>query len=73
MATVAAGTLEDVPRTQRVSFDRVRASYVRFTALDALDALDGQPYAAAAEMRVYGVPVDLPTGCPPGGRPADAR
>ncbi|MDX2928610.1 MULTISPECIES: endo-alpha-N-acetylgalactosaminidase family protein [Streptomyces] len=68
--TVATGTLKDVPRTQRVSFDRVRASYVRFTALDALN---GQPYAAAAEMRVYGVPVDLPTGYPPGERPADAR
>lgn len=68
--TVATGTLKDVPQTQRVSFDRVRASYVRFTALDALN---GQPYAAAAEMRVYGVPVDLPTGYPPGERPADAR
>ncbi|NHI11298.1 hypothetical protein STPH2_6667 [Streptomyces sp. KO7888] len=68
--TVAAGTLKDVPQTQRVSFDRVRASYVRFTALDALN---GQPYAASAEMRVYGVPVDLPTGFPPGERPAGAR
>ncbi|MFK0068745.1 endo-alpha-N-acetylgalactosaminidase family protein [Streptomyces sp. NPDC091046] len=68
--TVARGTLKDVPQTQRVSFDRVRASYVRFTALNALN---GQPYAAAAEMRVYGVPVDLPTGYPPGERPADVR
>ncbi|MGC0413109.1 hypothetical protein RKD31_006352 [Streptomyces sp. SAI-163] len=68
--TVARGTLKDFPQIQRVSFDRVRASYVRFTALDALN---GQPYAAAAELRVYGVPVDLPTGYPPGERPADAR
>ncbi|MGX1510224.1 endo-alpha-N-acetylgalactosaminidase family protein [Streptomyces collinus] len=68
--TVARGTLKDDPRTQRVSFDRVRASYVRFTALDALN---GQPYAAAAEMRVYGLPVDLPTGYPPGERPAGLR
>ncbi|MFE0419137.1 discoidin domain-containing protein [Streptomyces tendae] len=68
--TVARGTLEDDPRTQRVSFDRVRASYLRFTALDALN---GQPYAAAAEMRVYGLPVDLPTGYPPGERPAGLR
>ncbi|MFE5256857.1 endo-alpha-N-acetylgalactosaminidase family protein [Streptomyces coelicoflavus] len=68
--TVARGTLKDVPQTQRVSFDRVRTSYVRFTALDALN---GQPYAAAAEMRVYGVPVDLPTGYPPGERPAGTR
>ncbi|WP_217166099.1 endo-alpha-N-acetylgalactosaminidase family protein [Streptomyces sp. AC512_CC834] len=68
--TVASGTLKDVTQTQRVSFDQVRASYVRFTALDALNK---QPYAAAAEMRVYGVPVNLPTGYPPGERPADAR
>ncbi|WP_256976214.1 endo-alpha-N-acetylgalactosaminidase family protein [Streptomyces sp. CS113] len=68
--TVAEGTLKDVPQTQRISFDRVRASHVRFTALNALN---GQPYAAAAEMRVYGVPVDLPTGYPPGERPADAH
>ncbi|MDU0251981.1 discoidin domain-containing protein [Streptomyces sp. PU10] len=68
--TVAGGTLKDVPQTQRVSFDRVRASYVRFTALNALNK---QPFAAAAEMRVYGVPVDLPTGYPPGERPADTR
>ncbi|GJF25689.1 endo-alpha-N-acetylgalactosaminidase family protein [Streptomyces sp. HO565] len=66
--TVAKGTLTDVPQMQRVSFDRVRASHVRFTALNALN---GQPFAAAAEMRVYGTPVDLPTGYPPGERPAD--
>ncbi|MEV7794357.1 endo-alpha-N-acetylgalactosaminidase family protein [Streptomyces sp. NPDC087512] len=68
--TVARGTLKDVPQMQRVSFDRVRASYVRFTALNALN---GQPFAAAAEMRVYGTPVDLPTGYPPGERPAHRR
>ncbi|MFD8202574.1 discoidin domain-containing protein [Streptomyces sp. NPDC059701] len=66
--TVAKGTLKDVPQMQRVSFDRVRATHVRFTALDALN---GQPFAAAAEMRVYGTPADLPTGYPPGERPAD--
>ncbi|MEU0742242.1 endo-alpha-N-acetylgalactosaminidase family protein [Streptomyces sp. NPDC006134] len=65
--TVARGTLEDVPSTQRIAFDRVRASYVRFTALNALN---GQPYAAAAEMRVYGIPADPPAGHPPGERPA---
>ncbi|MFC7015164.1 endo-alpha-N-acetylgalactosaminidase family protein [Streptomyces viridiviolaceus] len=68
--TVARGTMKDAPQMQRVSFDRVRASHVRFTALNALN---GQPFAAAAEMRVYGVPVDLPTGYPPGERPADRR
>lgn len=68
--TVARGTMQDSPQTQRVSFDRVRASYVRFTALNALNK---QPYAAAAEMRVFGVPVELPTGYPPGERPDDAR
>lgn len=66
--TVAEGTLKDVPEMQRISFDRVRASYVRFTGLSALN---GQPFAAAAEMRVYGTPIDLPTGYPPGERPAD--
>ncbi|MBD0421863.1 discoidin domain-containing protein [Streptomyces sp. TRM S81-3] len=68
--TVARGTLKDAPQMQRISFDRVRASHVRFTALNALN---GQPFAAAAEMRVYGTPVDLPTGYPPGERPADRR
>ncbi|MEU5464273.1 discoidin domain-containing protein [Streptomyces althioticus] len=63
-ATVAEGTLKDVPQTQRITFDRVRASHVRFTALNALN---GQPFAAAAEMRVYGTALDPP----PGERPAD--
>ncbi|GGP87756.1 endo-alpha-N-acetylgalactosaminidase family protein [Streptosporangium pseudovulgare] len=64
--TVAKGTLVDSPQTQKVSFDPVRASHVRFTALNALN---GQPFAAAAEMRVYGTPADLPTGYPPADRP----
>ncbi|MFC0602609.1 hypothetical protein [Streptomyces palmae] len=42
------------------------ASYVKFTALNALN---GQAFAAAAGMRVYGTPADLPTGYPPGERP----
>ncbi|MFF4792724.1 endo-alpha-N-acetylgalactosaminidase family protein [Streptomyces sp. NPDC001276] len=65
-STVARGTLVDSPQMQRISFPSVRASYVRFTALNALN---GQPFAAAAEMRVYGTPVDLPTGYPPADRP----
>ncbi|MFE7313424.1 endo-alpha-N-acetylgalactosaminidase family protein [Streptomyces sp. NPDC057555] len=64
--SVAKGSLVDAPQTQRISFDPVSASYVRFTALNALN---GQPFAAAAEMRVYGTPADLPTGYPPGERP----
>ncbi|WP_234020864.1 discoidin domain-containing protein [Streptomyces sp. Tu 6176] len=63
--TVADGTLTDSPQTQRISFSPVRASSVRFTALNALN---GQPFAAAAEMRVYGAPVDAPTGYPPAER-----
>ncbi|MEW1602043.1 endo-alpha-N-acetylgalactosaminidase family protein [Streptomyces sp. NPDC093808] len=65
--TVAKGSLKDVPQTQRITFGRVRASHVRFTALNALN---GQPFAAAAEMRVYGTALNPPTGHPPGERPA---
>ncbi|MEU3895036.1 discoidin domain-containing protein [Streptomyces sp. NPDC045251] len=64
--TVAEGSLVDARDIQRVSFDPVRASYVRFTALNALN---GQPFAAAAELRVYGTPADPPSGFPPGTRP----
>jgi endo-alpha-N-acetylgalactosaminidase len=60
--TVAHGTLADSPTTQVVSFGRVRASYVRFTALDALNGL---PFAAAAELRAYGTYADPPVGYPP--------
>ena len=60
--TVAHGTLVDSPQTQRITFAPVRASYVRFTALGALN---GQPFAAAAEMRVYGSYADAPVGFPP--------
>ncbi|MGW4274602.1 endo-alpha-N-acetylgalactosaminidase family protein [Streptomyces seoulensis] len=64
---VAQGSLKDTTQIQRAAFAPVRASYVRFTASNALN---GRPFAAAAEMRVYGTPVDLPTGYPPGTRPA---
>ncbi|MFB7599073.1 endo-alpha-N-acetylgalactosaminidase family protein [Streptomyces sp. NPDC056160] len=64
--SVAEGSLVDSPTMQRISFPTVRASYVRFTALSALN---GQPFAAAAEMRVYGTVVDPPTGYPPAVRP----
>ncbi|MFE0924602.1 endo-alpha-N-acetylgalactosaminidase family protein [Streptomyces mutabilis] len=64
--TVAEGSLVDAQHVQRVSFDPVRASHVRFTALNALN---GQPFAAAAELRVFGALVDPPTGFPPGERP----
>lgn len=60
--TVAQGTLLDSPTTQTVGFDKVRASYVRFTALGALN---GQPFAAAAEMRAYGTYDAAPVGYPP--------
>ncbi len=66
--TVTAGRMKDSPEMQRATFDPVRASYVRFTAHNALN---GQPFAAAAELRVYGTPEDLPTGHPPAERPGD--
>jgi endo-alpha-N-acetylgalactosaminidase len=65
---VASGSLIDSPNMQVVSFPAVTASYVRFTALNALNGL---PYAAAAEMRVYGTPSTEPTGVDPAPRPAD--
>jgi endo-alpha-N-acetylgalactosaminidase len=64
--TVAKGSLVDAPHIQRISFEPVDASHVKFTALNALN---GQPFAAAAEMRMYGTRADLPTGYPPGERP----
>lgn len=67
--TVASGALVDSPAIQVASFTPVTASFVRFTATSALN---GQPFAAAAEMRVYGTAADLPTGYAPGTRPADA-
>jgi len=66
--TVATGALVDSPDTQIVSFTPVTASFVRFTATSSLN---GQPFAAAAEMRVYGTAADLPTGFAPGVRAAD--
>ncbi|MEU6853988.1 endo-alpha-N-acetylgalactosaminidase family protein [Actinacidiphila alni] len=60
--TVAHGTLVDSPSVQPISFGTVRASYVRFTALNALNGL---PFAAAAEMRAYGTYADAPVGYPP--------
>jgi endo-alpha-N-acetylgalactosaminidase len=60
--TVARGTLVDSPDPQEIDFPTVRASSVRFTALNALNGL---PFAAAAEMRVLGGYADAPTGYPP--------
>ncbi|WP_460938453.1 discoidin domain-containing protein [Phycicoccus ginsengisoli] len=65
---VASGTLKDVPEVQVVSFPAVQARYVRF---DALNALNGQPFAAAAEMRVYGTSPTPVTGWAPAPRPDD--
>lgn len=65
---VAAGSLVDSPSMQVISFPPVSASYVKFTALTALN---GQPFAAAAEMRVYGTSSNTPTGVAPGTRSAD--
>lgn len=63
---VASGALTDSPTMQVVPFSPVTASFVKFTARDALNGL---PFAAAAELRVYGTAADLPTGFAPGTRP----
>ncbi|WP_226656716.1 endo-alpha-N-acetylgalactosaminidase family protein [Leifsonia sp. LS1] len=66
--TVASGALVDSPSMQVIPFAPTTASFVRFTALSALN---GQAFAAAAEMRVYGAAADAPTGYAPGARPDD--
>ena len=65
---VAAGALVDQPAMQVVDFSAVQAKFVKF---EADNALNGQPFAAAAEMRVYGSSTASAVGYPPAPRPAD--
>ena len=65
---VASGSLVDQPAMQVVDFSPVQAKYVKF---EAENALNGQPFAAAAEMRVYGSSSASASGYPPAPRPAD--
>jgi len=65
---VAAGSLVDTTAMQNVAFPAVQAKFVKFTAINALN---GQPFAAAAEMRVYGTGGSVASGFAPDARPAD--
>ncbi|MCI9889527.1 discoidin domain-containing protein [Micrococcales bacterium 31B] len=63
---VARGSLVDSPDLQAIDFGSVKATHVRFTALSALN---GQPFAAAAEMRVFGQGGEPVRGFEPSPRP----
>lgn len=65
---VAAGSFADVITMQVVNFPAVQARYLKLTGLNALN---GQPFASAAEMRVYGTGAAAPAGFDPGHRTAD--
>jgi endo-alpha-N-acetylgalactosaminidase len=65
---VAAGSLVDQPAVQVVDFTPVEAKFVKF---EAENALNGQPFAAAAEMRVYGSSSASASGYPPAPRPGE--
>ncbi|RAN78113.1 hypothetical protein B5P43_17575 [Bacillus sp. SRB_336] len=65
---VAAGSLVDATAMQNITFPAVAAKFVKF---QANNALNGQPFAAAAEMRVYGTGGTALAGFDPAPRPAD--
>ncbi|MGA7206491.1 MAG: endo-alpha-N-acetylgalactosaminidase family protein [Specibacter sp.] len=65
---VATGNLADTTAMQNISFAPVAAKFVKF---QANNAINGQPFAAAAEMRVYGTGGTAATGFAPATRPAD--
>jgi endo-alpha-N-acetylgalactosaminidase len=67
-AQVAAGILADTNGMQHIPFAPATAKYVKFRADSAIN---GQPFAAAAEMRVYGTSATTATGFDPAPRPAD--
>ncbi|WP_426997466.1 endo-alpha-N-acetylgalactosaminidase family protein [Pseudarthrobacter sp. N5] len=64
----ASGSLADSTAIQMIGFTPVTARYVKF---QANSSLNGQPFAAAAEMRVYGSSVAPVTGFDPTPRPRD--
>lgn len=65
---VATGNLVDTTAMQDITFPAVAAKFVKF---QADSAINGQPFAAAAEMRVYGTGGTTATGFDPALRPAD--
>lgn len=64
---VAEGEWKNVAEQQDLSFDRTEARYVRVTALSSIS---GTPFAAVAEMGIYGVGA-VQEGHAPAERPAD--
>ncbi|WP_427016855.1 discoidin domain-containing protein [Pseudarthrobacter sp. P1] len=65
---VATGNLADTAAMQTITFAPVQARYVKF---QANSAINGQAFAAAAEMRVYGSSPATAAGFAPSPRPAD--
>lgn len=65
---LTSGTLTGTPDMQAIDLSETTTKHLRFTALDALN---GQPFASAAEMRVYGTPTTPATGFTPAARAAD--
>ncbi|WP_298037300.1 endo-alpha-N-acetylgalactosaminidase family protein [uncultured Microbacterium sp.] len=68
-AVVAEGEWADSADWQDVVFDAVDARFLRVTAVSPIT--DGTPFAAAAEMAVYGTPSTAPAGHAPAVRPDD--
>lgn len=66
---VASGEWADAAGWQDVVFDAVDARFVRVTALSPIT--DGKPFAAAAEMAIYGTSSEVPAGHAPQVRPED--
>lgn len=64
----AVGELADTTAMQNIEFAPVKAKFVKF---QANNAINGQPFAAAAEMRVFGTGGTAATGFDPAPRPAD--
>ena len=57
---VATGTWAGNTAWKMVSFEPVRAKYVRLTSLDALSVEADNDYASAAEIRLTGTKTEAP-------------
>lgn len=65
----ATGNLIDTTAMQNITFAPVQAKFVKF---QANSSINGQPFAAAAEMRVFGHSSAVATGFDPSPRPSDS-
>ncbi|MHC6219459.1 endo-alpha-N-acetylgalactosaminidase family protein [Arthrobacter sp. MMS24-S77] len=65
----ATGNLVDTTAMQNITFPTVQAKFVKF---QANSSINGQPFAAAAEMRVFGHSSAIAPGFDPSPRPSDA-